>query len=66
MVKNFFTERGIKYEEANVMEGDNMKRLQSLTGQMTVPATEITQNEKTSVVTGYNRSKLAEALKNLV
>jgi glutaredoxin-like YruB-family protein len=59
MAKDFFTEKGIKYEEYNVAsDADKRAEMIDITGQMGVPVIQIDND----VIIGFNKPKIAELL----
>lgn len=59
MAKDFFTEKGIKYEEYNVAsDTDKRAEMIDITGQMGVPVIQIDND----VIIGFNKPKIAELL----
>lgn len=59
MAKDFFTEKGIAYEDINVSSDlEKRKEMVQKTGQMGVPVIEINE----SLIIGFNKPKIMELL----
>lgn len=59
MAKDFFTEKGVAYEEFNVASDmDKRAEMIDITGQMGVPVIRIEDD----VIIGFNKPKIAELL----
>lgn len=59
MAKDFFTEKGIEFEDFNVSENlDKRKEMVDKSGQMGVPVILIDDN----LIVGFNKTKIIELL----
>jgi len=59
MAKDFFNEKGVKYEEFNVATDlEKRKEMLNKSGQMGVPVIDIDGN----IIVGFNHPKIAELL----
>ena len=63
MTKDFLKENNVEFEDVNVAEDQAAaKEMVEKTGQMGVPVTVITKDEKEEVIIGFNEAKLKETL----
>lgn len=61
--KEFFLENGIEFEDVDVLKDENARdEMAKKSGQMSVPVIEISRQDGSEIVVGFEKEKLKNAL----